>query len=51
MIEIKKDSKSAMWTIITTDREGFHRLLPVSAEDMDELTAQWQKNKDASLSP
>ena len=42
MIQITKDKKSPMWTITKTDREGFHRQLPVSFHDMNELVEQWE---------
>lgn len=42
MIQIAKDKKSPMWTITTTDREGYHRQLPVSTEDMNELVRIWK---------
>ena len=37
MIELAKDSKSGTWIITTTDREGFHRQLNVSRNDMLDL--------------
>jgi len=42
MIQITKDKKAAdVWMLTTTDREGFHRQLPVTTADMNELMCQW----------
>ena len=43
MITINNDSKSQMWTITTTDKEGFHRQLHVSNKEIEELFEQWKK--------
>jgi hypothetical protein len=45
MIVLKKDGKSPTWIITTTDAEGFHKQLNVTADELDELTNQWNKYK------
>lgn len=43
MIEITKDKKAAdLWTLTTTDSDGFHRQLYVTTADMNELMRQWR---------
>lgn len=37
MIELSVDNKSGGYTITKTDREGFHRQLSVSKEELNEL--------------
>ena len=46
MIVLKKDGKSPTWIITTTDAEGFHKQLNVTADELDELTNQWIKQKE-----
>ncbi len=42
MIDLKRDRKAKdCWLITTTDREGFHRQLPITFDDMRELVRQW----------
>ena len=50
MIEVTKDLKSQMWTITTTDSEGFHRQIYLSDEGLrnlfkrlKELIEEWKK--------
>ena len=43
MIELKKDKKSTTWIITTTDSEGFHRQLNMSANDLDEIVRLWEE--------
>ena len=43
MITIHKDRKSDTWIITTTDGQGFHRQINVTADDMDSLIQQWTK--------
>ena len=41
-VTLKRDRKAKdIWLITTTDREGFHRQLPITFEDMTELVRQW----------
>ena len=41
-VTLKRDRKSKdIWLITTTDREGFHRQLPITFDDMRELVRQW----------
>ena len=50
MIEIERDRKARNnWVITRTDSEGFHRQMNVTAEDMDELTRQWNEQKTDSV--
>ena len=42
MVTLTNDRKANhMWLITTTDREGFHRQLPITFDDMRELVRQW----------
>lgn len=42
MVELKKDRKTShVWLITTIDREGFHRQLPITFDDMRELVRLW----------
>ena len=41
MVTIDRDKKSRMWTITTTDIEGFHRQLAITFDDMRELVRLW----------
>ena len=43
MIELKKDKKSPTWIITTTDSDGFHRQINLSASDLDELVRLWNE--------
>lgn len=44
MIELTRDRKARnLWLITTTDREGFHRQLPISQDDMNDLMRQWKE--------
>ena len=43
MVDIKRDKKSALWTITRTDSEGFHRQLSLTEREMDELVLLWSK--------
>ena len=45
MLELTKDNKSATWIITKTDREGFHRQMNVSEEEMEELVRVWKERK------
>ncbi len=46
MIVLKKDRKSPTWIITTIDAEGFHKQLNVTADELNELTDQWNKYKE-----
>ena len=42
MVELTKDRKAKdCWLITTTDREGFHRQLHITFDDMSELVRLW----------
>ena len=42
MVTIKRDKKAhEIWLITTTDREGYHRQLPITFEDMRKLVRLW----------
>ena len=42
MVELKRDKKARdCWLITTTDREGFHRQLAITSDDMRELVRLW----------
>ena len=42
MVELKRDKKARdCWLITTTDREGFHRQMPITFDDMRELVRLW----------
>ena len=42
MVELKQDRKAKdIWLITTTDKEGYHRQLPISHDDMRELVRLW----------
>jgi hypothetical protein len=42
MVTLTNDRKAnRIWLITTTDREGFHRQLPITFDDMRELVRQW----------
>ena len=42
MVELKIDKKARnCWLITTTDKEGFHRQLPITYDDMRELVRLW----------
>ena len=42
MVTIKRDKKARdMWLITTTDKEGYHRQLPITFDDMRELVRLW----------
>ena len=41
-VTLKRDKKAHdIWLITTTDREGFHRQLPITFDDMTELVRLW----------
>ena len=41
-VTLKRDSKAKdCWLITTTDREGFHRQLPITFDDMRDLVRIW----------
>ena len=42
MVTIKRDKKAhEIWLITTTNREGFHRQMPITFDDMTELVRLW----------
>jgi hypothetical protein len=42
MVTLKRDRKAKdCWLITTTDREGFHRQLAITFDDMRELVRLW----------
>ena len=42
MVTLKRDKKARdMWLITTNDREGYHRQLPITFDDMRELVRLW----------
>lgn len=42
-VSIKKDRCSPTWIITTTDREGFHRQLNMTKEQLNKLVELWKK--------
>ena len=41
-VTLKRDRKAKdCWLITTTDREGYHRQLPITFDDMRELVRLW----------
>ena len=41
-VTLKRDRKAKdCWLITTTDREGFHRQIPITFDDMRELVRLW----------
>lgn len=50
MVEIAKDRKAPIpvWTITRTDTEGFHRQLPLTAEEMNDLVRLWEEERCAN---
>ena len=41
-VTLKRDRKAKdMWLITTTDKEGYHRQLPITFDDMRELVRLW----------
>ena len=41
-VTLKRDRKAHdIWLITTTDKEGYHRQLPITFEDMRELVRLW----------
>ena len=41
-VTLKRDKKAHdCWLITTTDKEGFHRQLSITFDDMRELVRQW----------
>ena len=41
-VTLKRDRKAHdIWLITTTDREGYHRQLPITFDDMRELVRLW----------
>ena len=41
-VTLKRDRKAKdIWLITTTDREGYHRQLPITFDDMRELVRLW----------
>lgn len=41
MIDIKEDPKSDAFILTQTDKEGFHRQLTLTIQEMDYLVEQW----------
>ena len=42
MVTIKRDKKAKdIWLVTTKDREGYHRQLPITFDDMRELVRLW----------
>lgn len=42
MVTIKRDRKAKdCWLITTTDKEGYHRQLSITYDDMTELVRLW----------
>jgi hypothetical protein len=43
-VTIKRDKKAhECWLITTTDKEGYHRQLPITFDDMRELGRLWRE--------
>ena len=41
-VTLKRDRKAKdIWMITTTDKEGYHRQLPITFDDMRELVRLW----------
>ena len=41
-VTLKRDRKAKdIWLITTTDKEGYHRQLPITFDDMRELVRIW----------
>jgi len=41
-VTLKRDKKAHdIWLITTTDKEGYHRQLPITFDDMRELVRLW----------
>lgn len=41
-VTLKRDRKARdIWLITTTDKEGYHRQLPITFDDMRELVRLW----------
>ena len=41
-VTLRRDRKAKdIWLITTTDREGYHRQLPITFDDMRELVRLW----------
>ena len=41
-VTLKRDRKAKdIWLITTTDREGYHRQMPITFDDMRELVRLW----------
>jgi hypothetical protein len=41
-VTLKRDRKAKdIWLITTTDKEGYHRQLPITFDDMRELVRLW----------
>ena len=41
-VTLKRDRKAMdCWLITTTDKEGYHRQLPITFDDMRELVRLW----------
>ena len=44
MVTLTNDRKARnMWLITVTDRDGFHRQLPITHDDMTDLMRQWME--------
>ena len=42
MVTLKRGKKAKdMWLITTTDKEGYHRQISITFDDMRELVRQW----------
>ena len=48
MVELKRDSKatSPMWIITVTDKEGFHKQLQISRDDMNYRVELWERRRE-----
>ena len=45
MVKLKRDKKSQMWIIETTDAEGYHNCVFLSTFDLSELRKQINDNE------
>ena len=43
-VTLKRDKKAHnIWMITTTDKEGYHRQMPITFDDMRELIRLWME--------
>ena len=43
-VTLTRDKKAHdIWLIITTDKEGYHRQMPITFDDMSELVRLWME--------